>query len=319
MRRAFLLGAALGGSLLLAAACGDDDDDDRAPARAQGGRAAEDAGTAGRTPAAGSGGGLAAGRRSVRIRFQAKVYDQAFSCDRTYPGLGSTHVDATPRDFRFFAQDVALLRADGTEVPFEMDELAPTQTSEVALIDLTEETGSCAGTGKGTRSSEIVGSVPEGSYAGLAFTNAVPEALNHADATADTTKDPLRDISLNWNWVSGYRFIVAEALRVDDDLDAGALADPVSLIHIGSTKCSGSAKAGISCANANRNRVRLEGFDPTTQRVIADFGAVFSGIDLKTGLQCHGTGPECEPLYDAWGIDIATGDALSAQKVFRVE
>jgi uncharacterized repeat protein (TIGR04052 family) len=336
MQRHMLLDATLCcTALLLTPACGEDDDAATPVAGANAGRSGS-AGLAGRAAAGGGGGQkagssgasiagskggeLAPGRRSVHIRFKAKVGDEDFSCDREYAGLGSSHLKATPQDFRFFVQDLALLRADGSEVPVELDERAPTQNHAVALVDLTEETGSCASTVKAARSSEVVGSVPEGRYDGVAFTNGVPEALNHADTTAETTKDPLRDISLNWNWVSGYRFVIAEVLRTEEaEVDAGAFVEPVTLIHIGSSQCSGSPKAGISCMHSNRNRVRLQGFDPAERSIIADFGAVFAGIDLGSGAQCHGTGAECKPLYTAWGVDMATGQALPAQTVFRAE
>ncbi|GHG06335.1 hypothetical protein GCM10017783_18690 [Deinococcus piscis] len=92
------------------------------------------------------------------------------------------------QDVRFYVSGVALVRADGSEVP-------------VAGLSLAE-------LNKGTppRHIEIFkGDAPTGEYRGLRFDVGVPRELNHRDAT--TAEAPLSiDDGMYWAWNSGYIF-----------------------------------------------------------------------------------------------------------------
>jgi uncharacterized repeat protein (TIGR04052 family) len=246
----------------------------------------------------------------VTIRFKAQVGRQDFACGRTYFGLGSTNTSARPQDFRFFVQDLKLIRSDSVEVPVQLDVRAPWQLQHVALIDFENATSDCAGEGTPETNTIITGSVPDGSYTGISFTNGIPEDLNHDDPV--TSPAPLSAYpALSWGWLSGYRFFKAELLP----LPAG---DNRALAHVGSTSCSGSPSAGtVTCARPNRNRVVLRNFNPRSGTVVADLAAVFAGTALNADQQCHSTPANlCTPMFSALGVNFGTGQALATQSVF---
>lgn len=92
------------------------------------------------------------------------------------------------KEVRFYVSNVALVRADGSEVPVE----------GLSLAELK----------KGTPPHNIAifsGDAPRGDYRGLRFDVGVPRELNHRDATA--AKSPLSiEDGMYWAWNSGYIF-----------------------------------------------------------------------------------------------------------------
>jgi uncharacterized repeat protein (TIGR04052 family) len=282
------------------------------------------------------------GLQRVTIRFQAKIGDRALTCGEHYPDQGTSRVTATPLDFRFYVQDLRLTAADGTEARVEFDDSPPFQNRDVALIDFTDGEGEC-GSGGSIVHTTITGTVAPGTYDGVVFVNGVPEELNHA-APAETAGAPLDDVTLFWGWLGGYRFIVAElgAVTADAGVDASVNdaghedaghdggaphgdggtshgGSGAAAVHIGSTGCSGNQSAGFSCSRQARNEIRLTGFDPERNAIIADLGKVFETSDLLQPPVCHGVAPQCAAPYAAFGIDLDTGEPLETQQVFRVE
>lgn len=290
------------------------------------------------------------GLQEVSIRFKAKLGAQDLACGEQYPGQGTTHVTATPQDFRFYVQEVRLVRADGSEERVEFDEKPPFQSKDVALLDFTDGEGDC-GSGGSIVNTTITGKVAAGEYEGIVFVNGVPEALNHA-GPVETADPPLDDVTLFWGWLSGYRFIVAELLAVEGahgdagvdaghgdgglpqaeaGVDGGGPGDGgahgggghgssgAAAVHVGSTGCLGNQGAGFSCTRQARNEVRLAGFDPASSFVIADLAEVFKNSDLLQPPQCHGVAPVCAAPYAAFGVDMETGEPNASQQVFRVE
>jgi uncharacterized repeat protein (TIGR04052 family) len=289
------------------------------------------------------------GLQEVSIRFKAKLGAEDLACGTEYPDQGSTHITATPQDFRFYVQEVRLVRPDGSEEQVEFDDKPPFQSKDVALIDFTDGEGDC-GSGGSIVNTTITGKVAAGAYAGIVFVNGVPEELNHA-GPAETADPPLDDVTMFWGWLSGYRFIVAELLPVgsadgDGGTDGGhgdsgpqqtdaAAADggltdggahggghgasEAAFVHIGSTGCEGDQRAGFSCTRQARNEIRLEDFDPESSFVVADLAEVFKAIDLSQPPQCHGVSAPCVAPYAACGIDMETGEPSADQQVFRVE
>jgi uncharacterized repeat protein (TIGR04052 family) len=280
---------------------------------------AVDAGTRDRdaeAPKAGKGGGSAQDdRQSVTINFRAAVADRDFSCLERYENVGSTKTSARPVDFRFYVQDLALIDADGEEVPVALETRAPWQTEDVALIDFEDMKGSCKGTPE--TNITITGKVPAGEYTGVVFTNGVPEALNHLDQSQQPP--PLDVTELYWAWLSGYRFMVAELAQDGEpapaaDEDAGVVQPGVGLMHIGSTSC----RKDRGCTKKNRNRVRLTDFKPDSDVIVADMAAIFGDTDVAQDMQCHSADEICAPMFERLGVDFATGESNDAQKVFRV-
>jgi len=249
-------------------------------------------------------------QRPVRIRFRAVVGDEPFACGATYLDPGG--VAFSGADLRAFVQDVGLLDADGVEHPVALDVRAPWQQGSVALIDFEDGSGACAA---GTRdvNLEVSGTVPEGDYRGLVFSNGVPEQLNHADPAQ--LPPPLQAGSMTWGWLLGYRFLMAEVVALPGDAGAPGSA----LLHVGSSACAGNpSQGGVVCARANRNRVRLDDFDPDEDAVLVDLGRLFAGIDLTRLWTCHSSGAECELFFGRVGLDLATGSALERQDLYRV-
>jgi uncharacterized repeat protein (TIGR04052 family) len=246
-------------------------------------------------------------QRRVTIRFKAEVSGQAFACGQTYANQGSTRVMATPTDLRFFVQDLRLINAAGADVPVRMDTRSPWQVPELALIDFENAQGSCASGNAGTNL-EITGEVPVGSYAGVAFKNGVPAALNHADPALAPA--PLKNApGAYWSWALGYKFLIAELHQV---VPAGQIPGTAG-VHVGSAACSGDV-----CGRPNRNEIRLSGFNPDSSVIVVDLGTIHAGSDLTMEAQCHSFGTSCPAPFTALGIDYDTGLPLATQGAFKV-
>lgn len=352
-----------------AVACGDDDEGSVEPkagshsggsAGAPDGAAGDDAlgGQGGAGNAAGStNGGGSSELEAVTIRFKATMGDAAFACGQTYEGQGTAATTVVPQDLRFFVEQVRLIDADDNEVPVVLDERAPFQSKEVALLDFEDGTAACIN-GNAELNSTITGKVPPGNYVGIVFSTAVPEELNHADPT--TLPAPLQAGGLSWGWLFGYRFIVAEVAAEPHHGGEGGAggqgaggaaggeggghhaagagaggaepdpghgpATPGGLFHLGSIECSNSeepdfnAPPTTACAKPFRNEIRLGGFNPTDDVIVADVGALFSDVDLSSESLCHSfAGDACPTLFEAVGLDYATGDRIDGQTFFRVE
>ena len=303
-------GLALAWSLCFACS----DDAEESAKRADFGARARDA----EAPEAGKGGASAEdGLQAVTIRFRATVADRDFSCLERYEDIGSSQVTAVPTDFRFYVQDLALITSDGDEVPVALETREPWQTEDVALIDFEDMQGRCKGTPE--TNTTITGKVPAGEYSGVVFTNGVPEALNHLDQSMQPA--PLDVTDLYWAWLSGYRFMIAELVQDAEpapgaaaDEDAGVAQPGISLMHIGSTSC----RKDRGCTKKNRNRVRLEDFKPHSDVIVADIAAIFGDTDVAQDMQCHSADESCAPMFERLGVDFATGQSTSEQKVYRV-
>jgi uncharacterized repeat protein (TIGR04052 family) len=257
------------------------------------------------------------GQEAVTIRFRATVADRDFSCLERYEDVGSSKATVVPADFRFYVQDLKLITADGEEVEVALDAREPWQTADVALIDFEDMQGRCHGTPE--TNTTITGKVPAGDYTGVVFTNGVPEELNHLDQS--TQSAPLDITDLYWAWLTGYRFMVAELAQdgerapdIAPEDDAGVAQPGIGLMHIGSTSC----RKDRGCTKKNRSVVRLPDFDPSSDVIVADIGAIFSDSDVAQDMQCHAADEICAPMFERLGVDFASGESLATQEVFRV-
>lgn len=280
----------------------------------------------------------ASAERLLTIRFKGKVGAQDYACGESYPAQGTTALAVRGRAFRFFVHDVRLIDAQGNEVPLALETRAPAQNQAVALLDFGNVDGRCPSLGDRTND-VITGYAAPGDYRGIALTVGVPEDLNHGDPAAAPA--PLRGSGMAWNWVQGYRFFVGELEAVDQPdvgqvdgqdtamhdasiADAGTDGESgtepgLGVLHLGSTGCVGSPARGISCAKQNRAQIRLSSFDPDTDSIAADLGALFTDIDLTRGAQCHSRGDDCGSMFSALGVDLESGEALETQMFLRVE
>jgi uncharacterized repeat protein (TIGR04052 family) len=277
-------------------------------AGAAGGAAGAAGAAGGAAGAAGAGQGGAAGQ-AVTINFRAAVGTQPFACGQTYTNQGTAGTSITPRDFRFYVQDVRLINAAGQEVPVTLDVRAPWQTATVAMLDFETASNGCVGGDAGTNTM-ITGTVPAGQYVGVAFRNGVPVDLNHDDPT--TLSPPLRAPQMQWSWLTGFRFVKANFAQVGGTAQHAA--------ETGSTGCSGDPGQGtVVCTRPNRNDVVFMNFNAATNVIVADAGALFASFNLTQTNECHGTGAVCTPIYTALGVNATTGAALATQTVYRVE
>lgn len=71
----------------------------------------------------------------------------------------------------------------------------------------------------------------------------------------------------------------------------------------------------------------MSGFDPATQTIVVDMGALLSDSDLESnqpdtppGCMASADDLDCQPLFDNLGINFENGlPDLSRQKLFRIE
>lgn len=323
------------GSTVALVACSDHDDEGHDAAAGSSDHSNHEGGSAGQAGAAGQAGGGAGGAGgsgagmagaagqagsgvgdAVTVSFEARVGSEAFSCSQVYAGLGSAQTTIEPLDFRLYVHDVQLVAADGTAVPLTLDDDGTWQSGGVALLDFEDKSGSCSNGTTETRTL-LQGKAPAGAYTGLSFKVGVPFALNHQNNA--TAPSPLNLSTMFWGWNSGYKFV-----RIDGRAQGSAA--PINL-HLGSVGCQGDAQnEGVSsCANPNRPLITLTGFDPTKNKIVIDYAAIVSDTDLSKdgggapGCMSGPDDPECGAIFPRLGLDLANGQPLTTQSMFRVE
>ncbi|MEM8963190.1 MAG: MbnP family copper-binding protein [Acidobacteriota bacterium] len=290
----------------------------------------------------------------IELHFDALVVDQPARCGVPFEGVGLGATPVEIADARFYVSGFTLTRADGTEVPLELDQDSPWQHENVALLDFEDATGRCSNTGTSQMNSIVRGTVPAGEYTGLSFTIGVPHELNHLDAP--TAPSPLNLNTLYWNWRFGYIYTKVEFWNpnvASTDAPAAASVDPSDkstvagtgmppgpapqptvtyLAHLGSTGCESSAPTtppDVPCSRPNRVPVSLADFDPTTDRIGLNLAGLVTGIDVtKSVLRPPGCmsapiDPDCDAVFANLGIDLETGtcttDCSDQQLVSRLE
>jgi len=251
----------------------------------------------------------------VRLQFQGVVGDEVFSCESTYTGLGRMDSTVAVTDFRLYVSDVSLINEAGDRIPVTLEQDGMWQYENVALLDFEDRSGNCANGTPATRT-EVVGTVPAGTYTGVEFTLGVPFDLNHNDATL--APSPLNLTSMWWNWQGGYKFVrvdlenqmmMGEVPQTQQhsphdghdghgghdghdghDGHGGHGGEPGGmvqgfLIHLGSTACQVEGNAmrpTTSCGNPNTSTVTFENFDPSGDVIVADLAALVADSNLMT-------------------------------------
>ena len=235
----------------------------------------------------------------VTIPFAAEIGGKPFSCADTFSGLGSTTTEAQAVDFRLFVSETALVKADGSLQPIALEQDGQWQLDGLALLDFEDASANCANGTAGTNTT-LRGTVPDGDYAGFVFTIGVPFAQNHGDPTVSAA--PLNTTAMFWNWQGGYKFVridlvptVMAGMTAEAGAEVGAGHGTAKgwFLHLGSTMCDAASKteAPKSCANENRVKVRLDGFDPAANTVLIDPAAVLADADLT--VNAPETSPGC--------------------------
>lgn len=322
--------SALSLATLLLVGCGDDStsggggsggDGGTAGAGGDGGAggAGGDGGAGAEGGAGGSGGGVGgeggaggAGTQDIEIEFTGKIDGADFVCGTTYENVGSGLASGELSDFRFYLHDVELL--SGAEaVPVELIQDGVWQYENVVLLDFENKSGACA---NGTFETNFIvrGQIPGGFTAdGIRFKLGVPFDLNHAASAI--APSPLNLSALFWSWQGGYKFLRA-------DFVPSAAASSFNL-HLGSTGCDGDPATGgtTMCSRENVTQITLNGFDPSTDVIAVDYGAVVAASNLGApdaggapGCMSGMADPECGPIFANLGINIADGSLDPAQQ-----
>lgn len=294
--------------------------------------------------------------QEIAINFAAYVGEAEFACGGSYKEVGATKSTITPKDFRFYVSNLALIDEAGNAIPLKLSQDGKWQYQNTALLDFEDGTKSCDN-GTAEINTTVKGTIPAGDYQSLQFTLGVPQKLNHSDAAI--APSPLNLTSMWWNWQGGYKFLrvdleTAEAIAnvgnshsnstqtgnsqiSHQDTYSGstssghgeeAINSNAYLIHLGSTGCSPSAQSNLfSCANPNRVQVMLEDFNAKDDVVIADLGELLAQSDLSTnqantpnGCMSSPEDGDCMPIMQNLNLSSpadSTGDA--AQYFFFVE
>lgn len=256
----------------------------------------------------------------VTIRFAAMVGERPAACGIIYDGVGTAESSLSLNDYRFFVSNVRLITAAGEEVAVELAQDGLWQYADVALLDFEDGTGPCGETGTAEMNTRVIGSVPAGEYTSIAFNLGVPFELNHLDTA--TAPAPLNIPAMWWNWRGGYKFV-----RID--LQTPQSQTPQWFIHLGSTGCSSpdnSSAPTEACANPNLSAVRLEGFSPLHNFVVADLNGLLASVNLNEsvpmppGCMSGTEDTDCAGLFPGFGLDLATGQNSepNAQTFFHV-
>ena len=218
---------------------------------------------------AGCGGAEESTTATMDLAFEARFGAQAFDCNATFQGLGSTHATAKPLDFRFFVHDVELVRSAGEHVPFDLANDGIWQRDGVALLDFEDGTGSCD-TGSPETNRSLHGTAPKhDDYTGIAFTLGIPEAMNHLDAA--TAPAPFNAPGLWWSWQGGYKYV---RIDIASDNNPGGF-----YFHLGGTNCDGLPDSGFTCQYGNLARIELE--SSRMAPIVVDAAALYGGVDLN--------------------------------------
>ena len=219
----------------------------------------------------------------------------------------------TVRDLRFYVSDIELLDRAGRAYPLSLRSDQQWQSDRVALVDMAGENSNFSIRGE-VGNAPFSGAEHSGAeLSGIRFTMGVPFELNHANPM--TAAAPLNRGDLFWSWQSGYKF-----LRVD-------LADPAGewSFHLGSTGCvsASAVRAPESpCAQPNRVKVQLRGFDPTRYPVLVRADEFFRSMHAPGSGTCTGNyadDPACADVYTKTGLRPQNGQCetdCSRQRLF---
>lgn len=260
--------------------------------------------------------------QDITLNFAAHVGDEVAACGTTYAGIGSTDAAIEFADLRFYVSNVQLLTEAGEAVALELLQDNTWQVDNVALLDFEDATGAC--NGNPAVNSQIIGSVPAGTYTGIRFDLGVPQTLNHLDTA--TAPAPLNVTPMWWNWRGGYKF-----LRVD--LVVPASENPGYPMHLGSTGCRGDVAVlppTEPCMRPNVVTVQFAAFDASQDTIIADIAALFAASNVAQSLELAPPGcmsgptdPDCDGLFtQGLGLSRDSGtcpNGACEQQLFRLE
>lgn len=251
----------------------------------------------------------------VALAFAPMAGTQPFACGTPVTGIGTSASTWDPLDFRLFVSNVRLIRADGEEVPLELEQDGAWQYESTALLDFEDGSGSC-NNGNTNTNTTIRGTVPDWSYTGVRFDVGVPFDLNHGDV--GVAPSPLNLSSMFWNWEGGYKFI---------RLEGKTTGQPDGyILHLGSTGCVSDVDGNVTACDAeNIVPVELTDLNPVNDTIVVDIAALFATTNVdEAGMMMAGcmSGPgdaACAPVFDKLGLTYDGVAPTGSQKLFRAE
>lgn len=249
--------------------------------------------------------------RDIEIAFKAFINGDQFNCGSQYEGIGSTRSTINPLDMRFYVSNLKLIDESGSARSVQLANDGVWQHSGLALLDFEDASAGCAEEGTAALNTTIRGKVKDGTYSGISFTMGVPFEKNHIDSATATAPQNLS--AMWWNWNAGFKFLKFDF--ASSGFSAGWR------VHLGSTGCSGNDAGAVNeCANPNRVEVNLTDFNPDTNSVAIELGALVEGanVDQNTAETAPGcmsgpTDPECSSLFEKLGLKG------SEQQIFYVD
>ncbi|MEX0977067.1 MAG: MbnP family copper-binding protein [Woeseia sp.] len=246
-------------------------------------------------------------QQAIEIPFSVQFGAEPISCSMAAADLRLS-------DMRLFVYDFHLTSASGEEVALTLDDRPPWQGGQVALLDFEDGTGTCRN-GSAATNAGVQARVAAGNYTGLRFRIGVPEVLNHADPLQALA--PLNHTAMHWHWLTGYKFLRAGIARAGIDNESATF-----WLHLGSTRCSGSASDPGGCRHSNRPEISLPEFVPEETVVVIDLAPLAAVTGLHDGISADcSSGPteaSCERPFAIFGLDFASGDAIGTPDLIRV-
>lgn len=194
--------------------------------------------------------------------------------------------------WQLYVSNVALIKADGTELPLP----------GLSLLNL-------GGSDGAHNVPVLTGDVPAGEYRGVRFDVGVPRALNHLDAS--TQPAPLGlDVGMFWAWNPGYIFS-----RFEGRAQVGGQTRAVAL-HMGAD----TRRLTVSLGDPMKpGLIRVQGGQTTpvtvnfnaARMVAAGVGAELFDLSNSKYVQVHG-GAVADQLYLNLSTAFTLADAVPA-------
>jgi uncharacterized repeat protein (TIGR04052 family) len=286
--------------------------------------------------------------RPFALSFAASADGKDVGCEDKVEGLGPDQAHTVGvSDLRFYVSNLKFWSSKGEEVALTLDEndfQYRSADGEVALVDLTSNTeGTCAGSAiafaEGTRrtNAAITGATVVEQVEAVSFDLGVPQDLMRAviaEHTPEGAPSPLAE--MQWTWATGYRHFVMNFTVEDDAGEAGE-----GYLHVGSRDCGPADGLALEdrdhCDFVNTPQVKVSGVNLDSSVLEVDVRKLLSGLDFSSpiydletfevlgsgpGVECHSSPmqPDCENVFENFGLDMSSGDADSEQNaVFVVD
>ncbi len=270
-------------------------------------------------------------RTDVTLKFVPQIAGADFTCQGEYTGMGNGPTQTyRATDFRWFISDVVLRDAQGETTPVILD----TEDSGLVYQDaghnvaLLGQIDGCSGADESPRL-DVSGTAKGREFAEVCFDLGVPFALNHLDASSDTTPSPLNIPAMNWFWRGGHKFLKIDGFG---ELQADQTGTAFNF-HLGSTGCSNAG--GTDGMGEGKDQPPAQQCEfPNTPTYCFDLAAITAGTAITIdparvaaatdmGVNTDGTppgcmsfmnDPECADIVPKYGLDyMLNGDMLPAQ------